>query len=385
MAEIPGAPGSSTSLVQRIKSLIMKPLETWPAIAAERDTPGDLFVRLAVPLAAIGPVGQFLHGQLFGYGALGISYSPSLVGGIATMVVSYLLALVSVVVLGLVADWLAPKFEGEASRAAAFKLVIWSMTAAWLAGIFQLVPWFGLLGIVGLYSLYLLYTGVTPLLKVPQAKAAGFTAVTVLAGIVFMLVTAPVTAAVTGLFGLAGSTIGSDDEVKIKLPGGGTIDTGKIEEASKQAEAMANGEIKAASPAQLQALLPASLSGYQRTAVESSAMGQMGSTAEGTYTSGDKTITLKIVDMAGMGALAGIGAALGVEENKETADGYERTGTVDGQMQSEKWDRREGSGSFGRVVANRFMVEAEGEAGSIDELKAAVGAVDQSALAGLGK
>ncbi len=119
MAEIPGAPGSSTSLVQRIKSLIMKPLETWPAIAAERDTPGDLFVRLAVPLAAIGPVCQFLHGQLFGYGALGISYSPSLVGGIATMVVSYLLALVSVVVLGLVADWLAPKFEGEASRAAA--------------------------------------------------------------------------------------------------------------------------------------------------------------------------------------------------------------------------------------------------------------------------
>ncbi len=385
MAEIPGAPGGGSSLVERIKALFMKPVETWPVIAAERDTPGDLFVRLAVPLAAIGPVGQFLHGQLFGYGAFGVSYTPSLVTAIATLVISYLLALASVVVLGLVADWLAPKFDGEASRSGAFKLVIWSMTAAWLAGVFQLLPWVGFLGIVGLYSLYLLYTGVTPLMKVPTAKAAGFTAVTVLAGFVFMLVTAPITAAVTGLFGLAGSTIGSNDEVKIKLPGGGTIDTGKIEEASKQAEAMANGEIKAASAAQLQALLPASLGSYQRSAAQSAAMGEMGSTAEGTYTSGAKTITLKIVDMAGIGALAGLGAALGVEENKETADGYERTGTVDGQMQTEKWNRRESRGSFGRVVANRFMIEAEGEAGSIDELKSAVAAVDQSALAALGK
>ena len=63
----------------------------------------------------------------------------------------------------------------------------------------------------------------------------------------------------------------------------------------------------------------------------------------------------------------------------------ERTGTVDGRMQTEKWNRRESRGSFGTVVANRFMIEAEGEAGSIDELKSAVAAVDQSALAALGK
>ena len=59
-------------------------------MAAERDTPGDLFVRLAIPLAAIGPVGQFLHGQLFGYGAFGVSYTPSLVTGIATAGYYYL-------------------------------------------------------------------------------------------------------------------------------------------------------------------------------------------------------------------------------------------------------------------------------------------------------
>lgn len=388
MIEIPGAPGGANSMVDRIKSLIMKPLETWPVIAAERDTPGDLFVRYAIPLAAIGPVSTLLHGQLFGYGALGISYTPSLFGAVVTAVVSYVVALLGVVVLGLIADWLAPKFEGVSDRTAVFKLVIYAMTASWLAGIFQLLPWVGLLGLVGLYSLYLFYTGVTPLMKVPAAKAAGYTAVTVLVAFVFSLITAPIAAAVTGIFGLAGSAIsaGSDDgDVQIKLPGGGVLDSRKIEEASKQAEAMANGEVKAATGLQLQALLPTALGSYQRTAMESAAVGQMGSHAEGTYTAGDKTITLKITDMAAMGALAGIGSALGVEENKQTADGYERTGTVDGHMQSEKWNTRDSRGSFGTVVANRFMIEAEGEAGSIDELKAAVKAVDQSALEALGK
>ena len=41
------------------------------------------------------------------------------------------------------------------------------------------------------------------------------------------------------------------------------------------------------------------------------------------------------------------------------------------------------SGKFGITVKNRFLIEAEGSAASIDELKAAVSAVDQGTLAGL--
>ena len=77
--------------------------------------------------------------------------------------------------------------------------------------------------------------------------------------------------------------------------------------------------------AKMQELLPASIGAFQRTATESMAMGPMGSTAEGTYTQGDKSFELRIVDMAGMGALAGLGAAIGVEQSREDADGYERT------------------------------------------------------------
>ena len=133
-------------------------------------------------------------------------------------------------------------------------------------------------------------------------------------------------------------------------------------------------------PDKLKALLPTSIGGWQRTAVESTGAGGVGSQAEGTYTSGDKSFRLKIVDMAALGALAGLGSAMGVTSDREDADGYEKTGTVDGHMQLEQWSRGSSSGKFSVMVGNRFMVEADGSAGSIDELKAAVAAVSPDAL-----
>ena len=74
---------------------------------------------------------------------------------------------------------------------------------------------------------------------------------------------------------------------------------------------------------------------------------------------------------------------MGVSNNREDANGYERTGTVNGQMQTESWNKNDGRGKFSIVVANRFMIEAEGKAASVDELKAAVATVDQGNLLSL--
>jgi hypothetical protein len=109
----------------------------------------------------------------------------------------------------------------------------------------------------------------------------------------------------------------------------------------------------------------------------------MGSTAQGTYTAGDKSFTLKIADMSALGALSGLGAAMGVEQSKEDANSYEKTTSVNGQMQTEAWNKTSNSGKYSITVNNRFMIEAEGSAGSIDELKQAVGSIDQDDLADL--
>ena len=65
----------------------------------------------------------------------------------------------------------------------------------------------------------------------------------------------------------------------------------------------------------------------------------------------------------------------GVERTREDADSYERTGNVDGRMQTEEWNKTSNRGKFGTIFNDRFWVEAEGHADSIDQLKSAVAAV----------
>ena len=379
-------PAGSAGLIQRVKDILLKPAQTWPVIAAEPASPGELITRYAIPLAAIGPVAMFLREQLFGYGAFGISIRPGLMSSLSSMIVLYVFSLIAVIALALIADWLAPKFGGTSDRTAAFKLVVYSCIAAWLARGFILIPGLSLLGIAGLYSLYLLYTGATPLMKVPQDKSVAYTAVTILCAAVLVWAVTAISAAFLGLFGMSGTSLASQDSsAKVTIPGMGTFDTGKMEQAGKQLEAATNGQTKPIDGAQLQALLPANLGGYARTALETNAMGQMGTEADATYKQGEKTIHLKIIDSSGLGALAGIGSAMGATHSREDADGSERANTVDGQMQIEKWNNKNHDGEFTQQVAGRFMITAEGEAESIDELKAAVAAIDQGKLAALAK
>ena len=382
-----GTPSATAGLIERAKAIILKPAQTWPVIAAEPATPGELITRYAIPLAAIAPLCGFIRGQLFGYGAFGFNYRPGLMSGLSTLIVSYVLGLVGVIVLALIADWLAPKFDGMSNRTNAFKLVVFASFAAWLAGAFQLIPGLGLLGLAGLYTLYLFYTGAAQLMKVPQDKSIAYTAVTLVCAAVLYWLVGIVTVSFIGLFGLGGmpSLAAHDDAASLTIPGVGTIDSSKIEQAGKQMEAAANGQIKPVDGAQLQTLLPAALGGYARTALETNALGQMGTEADATYKQGEKTIHLKIIDSAGLGALAGIGSALGAAHSREDADGYERANTVDGQMQIEKWNNKNHDGEFTQQVGGRFLITAEGDAESIDELKAAVAAIDQGKLAALAK
>ena len=378
-----------TGLIDRAKAIILNPAATWPVIAAEQTTPGDIVTRYAVPLAAIGPIAMFIGGQLFGISLFFATIHPSLMTGLTMALTSFVMSLVSLVVVSLLADFLAPNFGGEANRTNAFKLVAAAMTPGWIAGILGIVPSLAMLAMLAaFYGVFLLYKGSTPLMKVPEDKAPIFTTALVISAIVLMIVATQVTSAVTGSMGMGAASrgaAGSGDSVEVNIPGLGKIDTAKMEQAGKQMEAAANGQVKSIDAGQLQTLLPAALGGYARTALETNAMGQMGTEADATYKQGEKTIHLKIIDSAGLGALAGIGSALGAAHSREDADSYERASTVDGQMRIEKWNNKNHDGEFTQQVGGRFMITAEGEADSIDELKAAVAAIDQGKLAGLAK
>lgn len=374
--------GGGSPLIDRAKNILLEPLEEWPKIEAETTSIQEILTRYVLPLAAIGPVASLIGSQVFGMGGFGITIRPSLMSSLSTAIVTYVMSVIGIFVLSLIADFLAPKFDGQSNRVSAFKLVAYSWTAGLLAGVFGLIPSLAFLAILGLYSIYLLYTGATPLMKVPQDKAVAYTAVTIVCAIVIYIVVGALARTLIGAF-VPAPTYMSEGTVSgtATIPGVGTIDLGKAQQAANEIEAASRKP--AVEPAKLQALLPGSIGGYQRTAVEATALGGLGSEANGTYTAGDKSFRLKITDMPAVGAIAGIGSAIGVQQSREDAEGYERTATVNGRLQSEKW-RKSGSGSFSVVIGNRFTVEADGSAASIDELKAAVAAVNEGTLVGLG-
>jgi hypothetical protein len=163
------------NLVERVKNILLTPKEEWARIEPEPATVQSLYVGYIMILAAIGPVALLLR-------SLGI--------GIILSIVSYVIALAVAYLMAMIVDVLAPTFGGEKNFIQSLKLTTYSYTAAWVAGIFQLLG--VLAGIIGLlaaiYSFYTFYLGVPTMKKCPQDKAAGYTIVVVLCGIVLSVV-----------------------------------------------------------------------------------------------------------------------------------------------------------------------------------------------------
>ncbi|RSY84725.1 YIP1 family protein [Sphingomonas koreensis] len=378
---------TSSNLIERIKNILLKPKEEWERIDAEPATVGGLMTGWVVPLAAIGPVAGLIGGLVFGYGGMfGITIRPSVTMAVTGAVISYLLALLCAWLFSKIIDALAPSFGGQKNPVQAMKVAAYSGTAAYLAGIFQIIPALGILGLLGLYSLYLLYLGLPRLMKAPADKAMGYTIVTVVVAIVLFFVVSVVTGALTSLVvprAITSATMSGE----VSVPGVGKVDLSKLEEASKKMEAAAE-RAQTATPVDRQALaalLPASAGGWTRTALESStasAGGMGGSQAEARYEANGQSVRLKVADLAAAGAFAAMASAFKVETSREDDQGYEKSGLIDGRYTMEKWNKS-GSGSYGVLLKDRFLVEAEGNVPDIGTLKALVGAVDAGKLEAL--
>jgi hypothetical protein len=116
-------------------------------------------------------------------------------------VVQFVGSLAGVFILTLVIDALAPSFGGQKNQTQALKVAVYSSTAMWVAGVFNVFPSLSVLGILGLYSLYLLFLGLPVLMKAPQDKALGYTIVVVLGALVIYIVVGALAAQVAGFGG----------------------------------------------------------------------------------------------------------------------------------------------------------------------------------------
>jgi hypothetical protein len=176
------------NLVERAKNIILKPKETWPEIKNEQTTIANLYISYAAIFAAIPAIAKFIGFMVIGapmvvhYGAFSINFLWS-------VVLSYVLSLVGIFVAAFITNALAPSFESRKNKLNATKVVVFSWTPYWVAGILYIIPHLSILVLIAsFYGIYLFCLGIPILMDTPKEKVLGYVVVVVISSaIVFFL------------------------------------------------------------------------------------------------------------------------------------------------------------------------------------------------------
>ena len=178
------------NLVERVKNILLKPTTEWETIKNEEYMISDLFTQYSLKLAAIpalaGLIGFTLFGISYGFG----SYRPGFGVSLKWAISMYVMSLIGAFILAYIVDILAPTFDSKKHLPTSMKVVVFAYTAAWVGGIFNLIPALGILGaLASIYSLVLLYKGLQIVKEVPKNKMVGYFISIIVASIVVFAIT----------------------------------------------------------------------------------------------------------------------------------------------------------------------------------------------------
>ena len=396
------------NVVERAKAILLQPTATWPVIDAEPATVQSIYKDWLILMAAIPAVCGFIGISLVG---VGFGFRLPIVAGLVTAILGYVLSLVGAYVMALIVDALAPSFGGTKNLVGALKVVAYGATAVYVAGVLKLIPMLGVLGIIAAcYSIYLMYLGLPVVMKCPQDKAPGYTAVVVILYIVVAMVVGTISTMFVG-FGAFSAFGHSRPAFSINTPNGEvTVDTSAIDAAAKRMEA-ANARIAAAQKsgdpasagaalgemmgaltgaggtpipvADLKAQLPETLGALKRESFETnggSAMGISTSEAKAGYAGGDQHAELTITDLGGLGGIASVATWANVTVDKETPDAIEKTYKDSGRTIHEEY-RKDGShAEYTVILKNGVIVQTSGQKIDGATLKSMASAVNLDAI-----
>lgn len=178
-------------LAARVQGIILRPKEEWMKIKDESMTVSQIFTNYAMILAAIPALSYLIGLGIIGRKLPFIGLHRYGVGtGFLYALFHYLGTLVSVFIAGLVINALAPTFSSKQNQENAMKLVVFSMTPGWVAGIFHILPFLGWLAVLGsLYGIYVLYLGFSaPLMETPKEKVPGYVILSIIVTVVLMVI-----------------------------------------------------------------------------------------------------------------------------------------------------------------------------------------------------
>ena len=405
-----------SKLIARVQAILITPKTEWPVIAAEQETVANLYKNYIFVLAAIPAVAGFIKSSLIGYSAFGFTARTPIISGIFGMLVQYALILGIVYVLALIIDALAPSFGGEKNPVQALKTSAYAYTAGWVASIGVIVPWIGwLIALAGsIYGIYLLFLGLPHTMRNPPDKSVVYTLVIIVIGFILSLIIGMIVGGITAAGTAAGAFNGiNSSSSNVTVDGDSALGKlaafgQKMEQQGKKMEAaqrsgdtkaqtdaasamlgsMLGGgdKVEALPPDAIKPFLPEKLAGFKRESISVERNGAMGvqvSTGKARYRDADgNSLNLEVTDMGGTKGIMALAGIMGVESEKQTEYGYEKTYKQDGRLIQESWDSNNHSGEFSIVLGDRFSVKLSGNGEGLDMniLKSALSSLN---LAGL--
>lgn len=376
------------ALIARVKNLLLSPGTEWDVIDREERTPRQLAVRYVAPLVAIPAIAIVVGLSVLGVQVNGQQLRAPILGVALSAFLFFTLSIIAVFAFAMLINWLAPKFGAQRSYRQAFKVSAYSITAAMVAGVLTVAPALQILALLGAtYSLYLLFVGTPKVMHAPDQSAVNYSIATTMAAIVLALLVGLATmvaAAPSGnlfpqlprfpnLWGgdpapLQGASVGMESAPlapsagSLVAGGGGTV-TG--------------GDLRGATPLKLAGLNRVSV-GVERSGLA----GQRTVNVEAEYRDGRRQILLQILYSGTIAEKLGFGGPATSEFDRETVDGYSRRRRVGEAIVVEDWDQASQTGSYGRLVEDRFYVKASGGGGvTPEDLRAAVELFGQETLA----
>ena len=191
------------NVAARAKAILTDPMAAWSQIEKDAGDASFVLSRYVSVLALIPALAGFAGAALIGVVMPGgATVRANLFNGISGAVFGYVMSCATVLVLGLIIDFLAPLFGGQRNFNNAFKLAVYSFTPVWIAGIFLVLPGLRFIVLTGCYGAYLLWLGLPRLTKVPEEQAANFAAVIVICAWGLLYLTAVAQRIVFGTPGL---------------------------------------------------------------------------------------------------------------------------------------------------------------------------------------
>ena len=156
-------------IVNRVKNILFSPKETWTVIKNEPSSIKDIYLKYFLIVAAVPAIAMALGQILFGFQFMTIKVDVPFGQALGFGVMQYIGMVLTSYLFAFILEKIANNMGGSASTVSALKLVVYSLTAGAVGGIFHLVPGLWPISMVAsLYGLYLFWTGVPELTGVPD-------------------------------------------------------------------------------------------------------------------------------------------------------------------------------------------------------------------------